>query len=461
MMQRICNRFAPSIDHAYGLRPAHAVEPLLKHVIRARHQVVVLPQAQAVDRLAVHPPVAAQVGDGVTVAGLGTDQAPPLHRALLRLGHGGGVRAGDDLDIVVALGSVLLEDGTHPKFLGDNPRVCQGCPQSGGGGFGFHHVVKLTMSPALGVGFQSVVVDLLLGGVIGGLLDGAYLGADGRIAAHQVECAPSQQRRHRRQVGAIGGATDASRLERDGTATTDRVADAGEMAKTPLSQLAHQFRQGIGCRAQVSVDFRPCFRRWAGDLLRTQAVIQLLVVVQAVEGEALHQVLFLGAQAGTPACFRLAVGIAQPNTDFALGEQGFQRVLVDGLGFALTHPDVVHGHDLEKYLAVALRIIRYRHQQADQTGAHQHQWLASPPLAQRGKRLSVVRHALLVGFCGNAGDGELLFDETQVSHGVLVIPCRRWAPVRIRKADVASSLRILGFQSAHSAGPCASPCPAR
>jgi hypothetical protein len=78
---------------------------------------------------------------------------------------------------------------------------------------------------------------------------------------------------------------------------------------------------------------------------------------------------------GSPFC------IAQPSVDFALSQQGFQHFLVDEFAFPLPQPHVIHGHDLEKNLAVTLGVVRHRHQQPDQAGTHQHQRFAPPPLA--------------------------------------------------------------------------------
>ena len=73
---------------------------------------------------------------------------------------------------------------------------------------------------------------------------------------------------------------------------------------------------------------------------------------------------------------------------------------------------VVHGEDLEEDLAVLFRIVRSGHQHAEDGSADEDERLAPPPFAEPSERLPVVRLALLVRLSGEAGDGELGFDES-------------------------------------------------
>src|SRR6185437_10739328 len=78
---------------------------------------------------------------------------------------------------------------------------------------------------------------------------------------------------------------------------------------------------------------------------------------------------------------------------------------------AIPHPVVIHSEDLEEYFAVTLRIVRCRHQHADDRRPRQDQRLAAPPLAESRQRLTIVGLSFLVRLRRQPGDGELGFDK--------------------------------------------------
>jgi len=78
---------------------------------------------------------------------------------------------------------------------------------------------------------------------------------------------------------------------------------------------------------------------------------------------------------------------------------------------ALPGSVVVHRENLEEDFPVALRITRSGHEHAQDGSPDEDERLAPPPFPQPGERLAVVRPAFLVGFGGEAGDGELGLDE--------------------------------------------------
>ena len=400
-------------------RPADAVQPLLQHIIRARHQVAVLPQPQAMDGFAIDPAVAAQVGHVITVAGFRADEPAALHRPLFGLGQGGGIGIGDDFDIVAAALIVGMDHGADAVFFGNHPGRGQRHPQAGGGRLDLDHVVKLFMPPAPVIRLQNQRVDVPLRCLVGRLLNLPHLGAGGRIAADQMQGAPGQQRGDRAEVGGKHRAAEPRRFEGNRPAAAHRIAHARNVAEASPAQLLHQFRQVAGRGGEVRVDFLPVLRGRTLDLLGAQAVIQLIRIGQPLEGQPLHLFLFSRAEPSGPARFRLAPFVEQPGPLLLFIKQFEQGVLIDQLAFTPPQSGLIHGHDLEKDLPVPLGIAGHRHEQPDQAGPDQHQRLAAPPLADSGQGLTGprARHAFLVGFGRYPGDGELLFDETEVGHG--------------------------------------------
>ena len=72
------------------------------------------------------------------------------------------------------------------------------------------------------------------------------------------------------------------------------------------------------------------------------------------------------------------------------GELLFRRLLAE------PEAVLVHGEDLEEYLAVAHGVVGGGHEAAEDGGATEDEGLPSPPLAEAGKGLAVVGLAFLV-----------------------------------------------------------------
>jgi hypothetical protein len=163
------------------------------------------------------------------------------------------------------------------------------------------------MPPAPVVGLKPMRIDFLQCGIVGRLLDFAHALARPGVAADQMQRTPCQQRGDRAEVGRIGRAANPRRLEGDRAATAHRIAHTRNMTEATRAQLLHQFRQ-CRCRgSQMGVDFFPGFAGGTGYLLGAQAVVELLVVVEAIEGQALNEVFLISGETRTPARFGVAV----------------------------------------------------------------------------------------------------------------------------------------------------------
>ena len=109
--------------------------------------------------------------------------------------------------------------------------------------------------------------------------------------AYDFESPPGKQRRHWIEIGAVGLAAEAGRLERNAAAPAKGVAHARHAPETSFAQFPHQLRQTLRGRAQMFVDGFPRVRGRAVHMLRPGAPHQLLVIAQTIEHDAL-QALF-------------------------------------------------------------------------------------------------------------------------------------------------------------------------
>ena len=226
-------------------------------------------------------------------------------------------------------------------------------------------------------------------------------------AAEQIEAGPGEQAGDRIEIGAEGLAADAGGLEGNGTAAAEAITHAGRVAEGALAELLDEFRQAVGCGAEVGVDFRPSRGRGAGDVLRALAVFDAIRVRQGIEGGAVGN----GRRRwSSRACCSASVRDSQiwaQNFFFllisdALFESTGTKVFLlyfrrgsfapcgnrDFALAALPRTVVVHGEDLQKDLPVLFRVVRGGHQHAEDGSADEDERLAPPPFSKAGERLA-------------------------------------------------------------------------
>jgi len=406
------------------VHPADAVEALLEHIVRPRHQVLVFPTPQT---------LAAPEGvDGGGGPHLRLDWiSRPVHRAAdavrgcpfqLGLFHLLGTRILDDLD-PEGFGCLFRDQaGNGPRLLADDPGGGEWHPPAGCGvgrldavevivglptlAFDFARGLVL---PALVVPFDSPRLDLAACRLVNLLLGLLNLFRRFRAAANEVDGGPGQKRADRVQVRAVNVATQNRGLEGDAAAAAEGVADAGSVAEAPLAQFMDQFREAVRLRSQMRVDRLPGRLRGAGDLFGAHAIGKLPVVAHAVEGPVLHVFPIFPGRRPLPLPFSiLADEIELP---FRLCGEFIDIGGGDVPPQTVPEPLLVHGQEFEENLAVLFRISGGRQEQSQEGRPDQDQGLAAPPLAQAREGLAVVGLALLVAFLGKQAYGKLGFDE--------------------------------------------------
>jgi len=105
--------------------------------------------------------------------------------------------------------------------------------------------------------------------------------------------------------------------------------------------------------------------------------------------------------------FGFEAGAAAVGSPVGLGE--FEKLLGLGALEAAEQAVVIKGEQGEEAVAVGLWVVGGGQEQAEDGGAAEDERLAPPPFSETAEGLGAVRLALIVGFLGEAGDGELGF----------------------------------------------------
>ena len=144
----------------------------------------------------------------------------------------------------------------------------------------------------------------------------------------------------------------------------------------------------------MRADVVPCRFVRPANLLGPQAVCQPLVVPHSQERPLLEALLLRVSEAALPG--RLAVLTLLDGFLPLRGGQVLRCLSCRETLAATPHALVVHGHELEEYLAVAVRVLCRGQEQPQEQGADKHKRLAPVPLAERIQGLAVPGLALFV-----------------------------------------------------------------
>lgn len=122
----------------FGRYPAYAIEPILEDISRSGHQVIVLPEPEAVG---IAPLVAAQAGNGIGSCWVfRVHHRGVLDGSLLGGSHLGFACACFYFDVVATRRGILLQDCDDAILIADHPARRQGDLETRGGRFDFDTV---------------------------------------------------------------------------------------------------------------------------------------------------------------------------------------------------------------------------------------------------------------------------------------------------------------------------------